>query len=190
MDQKRKKNIDANVKSILKNCSVDEIQFLGLLLTDVIQKSEGDIREFNQISIMEMLQDSEEEYFKGDENKFLSEIIWNKEELQYFVSQMQKNIIKQLQSEENIFSDEDIEKLRDFFTLEVLENCNANKKNSQIRKLIIALWCDRIVIFEECPGISKDINELILKLDEVLNKATLIGGLIEILDILQQYLKS
>lgn len=73
-----------------------------------------------------------------------------------------KNIIKQLQSEENIFSDEDIEKLRDFFTLEVLENCNANKKNSQIRKLIIALWCDRIVIFEECPGISKDISSFMI----------------------------
>ncbi len=85
MNQKRKENIDANVKSMLNNCSTDEIGFLGILLTDVIQKRE-EFMKLERDSLSSMLVDPNEEFFKGNERQFLLEIIYNEEELQYFVS--------------------------------------------------------------------------------------------------------
>lgn len=170
MNQKRKEEINSNVKAMLKNCSTDEIGLLGVLLTDVIQKKE-EIRNFERDNLMSMLVDPDEEFFKGEENQFLFEILSNEKELQYFVSSMQKNIVKELEAEENKFPDEDIEKLRDFFTLETLENLNVNKQNLQIRKLLIALWCDEKIIIEECCGISGQIDDLIKKINEFQSKA-------------------
>lgn len=169
MKEKRKEEINSNVKAILKNHSTDEIGFLGILLTNVIQKRE-EIMELERDSLMSMLADPDEEFFKGEENQFLSEILSNEKELQYFVSSMQKNIVKELESGESKFSDEDIEKLRDFFTLETLENLNVNKQNPQIRKLLIALWCDEKIIIEECHGISGQIDDLIKKINEFQSK--------------------
>lgn len=169
MKEKRKEEINSNVKAILKNHSTDEIGFLGILLTNVIQKRE-EIMELERDSLMSMLADPDEEFFKGEENQFLFEILSNEKELQYFVSSMQKNIVKELEAEENKFPDEDIEKLRDFFTLETLENLNVNKQNPQIRKLLIALWCDEKIIIEECHGISGQIDDLIKKINEFQSK--------------------
>lgn len=192
MNQKRKENIDANVKSMLNNCSTDEIGFLGILLTDVIQKRE-EFMKLERDSLSSMLVDPNEEFFKGNERQFLLEIIYNEEELQYFVSSMQKNIVKELETEENKFSDEDIEKLRDFFTLKTLENLNVNKQNPQIRKLIIALWCNENIIIEECYGISGQIDDLIEKINEFQSKSVLNCTLEKALDIiygLSEYLES
>lgn len=192
MNQERKENINANVKLMLKNCSVDEIGFLGILLTNVIQKRRK-MEELEQRNLMLMLCDQDEKFFKGDENQFLLRIIYNEEELQYFVSSMQKNIVEELETQENRFSDEDIERLRDFFTLETLENLNVNKQNTQIRKLIIALWCNENVIIEECYGISEQIDELIGKITEFQSKAVLNASLEKALDIitdLKEYLES
>ncbi len=192
MELKRKKDIDENVKKILKNTSTDEIGFLGILLTDVIQKREK-LLELEKESLISMLYDPNEEFFKDDEKQFLSEILNNEEELQYFVSAMQKNIVKKLEDEENTFSDEDIEKLRDFFTLEALEDLKVDKQNIQIRKLIIAVWCDENVIIEECYGISEQINELIEKITEFQSKAILNDSLEKALDVitnLKEYLES
>lgn len=192
MELKRKKDIDENVKKILKNTSTDEIGFLGILLTDVIQKREK-LLELEKESLISMLYDPNEEFFKDDEKQFLSEILNNEEELQYFVSAMQKNIVKKLEDEENTFSDEDIEKLRDFFTLEALEDLKVDRQNIQIRKLIIAVWCDENVIIEECYGISEQINELIEKITEFQSKAILNDSLEKALDVitnLKEYLES
>ena len=181
MNQKRKENIDANVKAMLKNCSTDEIGFLGILLTDVIQKRE-EFMEIGRDSLSSMLVDPNEEFFKGNERQFLLEIIYNEEELQYFVSSMQKNIVEELETEENKFSDEDIEKLRDFFTLETLENLKVNKQNLQIKKLITALWFNENIIIEECYGISGQIYDLIEKINEFQSKS--------VLNCLKEYLES
>lgn len=192
MKQKRKEEINSNVKAMLKNYSTDEIGFLGILLTDVIQKKE-EIRKLERDSLMSMLADPDEEFFKGEEKQFLSEILSNEKELQYFVSSMQKNIAKELEAEENKFPDEDIEKLRDFFTLETLENFNVNKQNPQIRKLIIALWCNENIVIEECHGISGKIDDLIEKINEFQSKALLNCSLEKALDIiygLKEYLES
>ena len=192
MTEKRKENINANVEYMLKNCSSEEIGFLGMLLTDIIRKREKS-SDFEKGYLMEILSDPNEGFFKGNENQFLSEILHNEEELQYFVSAMQKNIVKKLEDEETTFSDEDIEKLRDFFTLEALENLKADKKNMQIRKLIIALWCNENIIIEECYGISGQINELIGKLTEFQSKAILNDSLEKALDAitnLKEYLES
>ncbi len=192
MNQKRKENIDANVKAMLKNCSTDEIGFLGILLTDVIQKRE-EFMEIGQDSLSSMLVDPNEEFFKGNERQFLLEIIYNEEELQYFVSSMQKNIVEELETEENKFSDEDIEKLRDFFTLETLENLKVNKQNLQIKKLITALWFNENIIIEECYGISGQIYDLIEKINEFQSKSVLNCSLEKALDIiygLKEYLES
>jgi len=192
MKEKRKEEINSNVKALLKNHSTDEIGLLGVLLTDVIQKKE-EIRELERDSLMSMLADPDEEFFKGEENQFLSEILSNEKELQYFVSSMQKNIVKELEAEENKFPDEDIEKLRDFFTLETLENLNVNKQNPQIRKLIIALWCNENIVIEECHGISGQIDDLIEKINEFQSKAVLNCSLEKALDIiygLKEYLES
>lgn len=169
MKEKRKEEINSNVKALLKNHSTDEIGLLGVLLTDVIQKKE-EIRKLERDSLMSMLADPDEEFFKGEENQFLFEILSNEKELQYFVSSMQKNIVKELEAEENKFPDEDIEKLRDFFTLETLGNLNINKQNPQIRKLLIALWCDEKIIIDECYGISGQIDDLIKKINEFQSK--------------------
>lgn len=192
MELKRKKDIDENVKKILKNTSTDEIGFLGILLTDVIQKREK-LLELEKESLISMLYDPNEEFFKEHEKQFLSEILNDEEELQYFVSAMQKNIVKKLEDEENTFSDEDIEKLRDFFTLEALEDLKVDRQNIQIRKLIIAVWCDENVIIEECYGISEQINELIEKITEFQSKAILNDSLEKALDVitnLKEYLES
>lgn len=192
MNQKRKENIDANVKAMLKNCSTDEIGFLGILLTDVIQKREK-FMEIGRDSLSSMLVDPNEEFFKGNERQFLLEIIYNEEELQYFVSSMQKNIVEELETEENKFSDEDIEKLRDFFTLETLENLKVNKQNLQIKKLITALWFNENIIIEECYGISGQIYDLIEKINEFQSKSVLNCSLEKALDIiygLKEYLES
>lgn len=192
MELKRKKDIDENVKKILKNTSTDEIGFLGILLTDVIQKREK-LLELEKESLISMLYDPNEEFFKDHEKQFLSEILNDEEELQYFVSAMQKNIVKKLEDEENTFSDEDIEKLRDFFTLEALEDLKVDRQNIQIRKLIIAVWCDENVIIEECYGISEQINELIEKITEFQSKAILNDSLEKALDVitnLKEYLES
>lgn len=192
MNQKRKENIDANVKAMLKNCSTDEIGFLGILLTDVIQKRE-EFMEIGRDSLSSMLVDPNEEFFKGNERQFLLEIIYNEEELQYFVSSMQKNIVEELETEENKFSDEDIEKLRDFFTLETLENLKVNKQNLQIKKLITALWFNENIIIEECYGISGQIYDLIEKINEFQSKSVLNCSLEKALDIiygLKEYLES
>ena len=192
MNQKRKENIDANVKAMLKNCSTDEIGFLGISLTDVIQKRE-EFMEIGRDSLSSMLVDPNEEFFKGNERQFLLEIIYNEEELKYFVSSMQKNIVEELETEENKFSDEDIEKLRDFFTLETLENLNVNKQNLQIKKLITALWFNENIIIEECYGISGQIYDLIEKINEFQSKSVLNCSLEKALDIiygLKEYLES
>lgn len=192
MNQKRKENIDANVKAMLKNCSTDEIGFLGILLTDVIQKRE-EFMELERDSLSSMLVDPNEEFFKGNERQFLLEIIYNEEELQYFVSSMQKNIVEELETEENKFSDEDIEKLRDFFTLETLENLKVNKQNPQIKKMITALWFNENIIIEECYGISGQIYDLIEKINEFQSKSVLNCSLEKALDIiygLKEYLES
>lgn len=192
MNQKRKENIDANVKAMLKNCSTDEIGFLGILLTDVIQKRE-EFMKIGRDSLSSMLVDPNEEFFKGNERQFLLEIIYNEEELQYFVSSMQKNIVEELETEENKFSDEDIEKLRDFFTLETLENLKVNKQNLQIKKLITALWFNENIIIEECYGISGQIYDLIEKINEFQSKSVLNCSLEKALDIiygLKEYLES
>lgn len=192
MNQKRKENIDANVKAMLKNCSTDEIGFLGILLTDVIQKRE-EFMEIGRDSLSSVLVDPNEEFFKGNERQFLLEIIYNEEELQYFVSSMQKNIVEELETEENKFSDEDIEKLRDFFTLETLENLKVNKQNLQIKKLITALWFNENIIIEECYGISGQIYDLIEKINEFQSKSVLNCSLEKALDIiygLKEYLES
>lgn len=192
MNQKRKENIDANVKAMLKNCSTDEIGFLGISLTDVIQKRE-EFMEIGRDSLSSMLVDPNEEFFKGNERQFLLEIIYNEEELQYFVSSMQKNIVEELETEENKFSDEDIEKLRDFFTLETLENLKVNKQNLQIKKLITALWFNENIIIEECYGISGQIYDLIEKINEFQSKSVLNCSLEKALDIiygLKEYLES
>lgn len=192
MNQKRKENIDANVKAMLKNCSTDEIGFLGILLTDVTQKRE-EFMEIGRDSLSSMLVDPNEEFFKGNERQFLLEIIYNEEELQYFVSSMQKNIVEELETEENKFSDEDIEKLRDFFTLETLENLKVNKQNLQIKKLITALWFNENIIIEECYGISGQIYDLIEKINEFQSKSVLNCSLEKALDIiygLKEYLES
>ena len=98
MNQKRKENIDANVKALLKNYSTDEIGFLGILWTNVIQKRDK-FMEIGRNSLSSMLVDPKEEFFKGNERQFLLEIIYKEEELQYFVSSMQKNIVEELETE-------------------------------------------------------------------------------------------
>lgn len=192
MNQKRKEKINEHVKAMLKNCSTDEIGFLGILLTDVIQKKE-EIMKLERDSLISILADPDEEFFKGEENQFLSEVLNNEKELQYFVLSMQKNIVKELESGENKFSDEDIEKLRDFFTLETLENLKVNKQNPQIRKLIIALWCNENIIIEECYGISGQIDDLIEKITKFQSKAVFNASQEKTLDIiygLKEYLES
>ena len=76
---------------------------------------------------------------------------------------MQNNIVRELEENDRI-AVEEIEKLRDFFTVESLNECRLNKEKKAIRILITAVVFDEIIQFEEYRGISGRICDLITEL--------------------------
>lgn len=168
MNQKRKKDIDANVKLLLKKYSSEEIGFLGAILGNVIQEKKAMTKEQKNFLIL-MLNDPKEKFFLGEGTNVLSEIISEQEILRYFVVEMQRSILEDLESDTTVFTDKDVNYFKDFFTLKDLEEYGVNLQNTRIRKLIIFIWFDKTILLEEVWG-EKKIAELILKMDEELSK--------------------
>ena len=129
-----------------------------------VVKDCGDKLSANEIrEIREMADDPKDNDLPESVKQFLSSISNNPDEVKYFVSKMQNNIIRELEENDRI-AVEEIEKLRDFFTVESLAECRLNKEKQAIRILITAVVFDEIIQFEEYRGISGRICDLITEL--------------------------
>ena len=193
MNKKRREDIDANVKLLLKKYSSEEVGFLGAILGNVIQEKKAITKKERNI-LISMLNDPKEKFFLGEGSKVLSQIISEQEDIRYFVAEMQRSILKELDSNITIFTDKDVDYFKDFFTFKDLEEHGVNLQNSRIRKLIIFIWIDKTILLEEVWG-EKKIAELISKMDEKLSKTKENRNFKAILDSIssnyeQEYLNS
>lgn len=160
MNETRKLEIDTMVQSITKNLEPEKIGFIGVLLWSIVKKESEKLSSKEIEEIEKIANDPDDDYFPECVKKFLLEISNNPAEIKYFVSQMQNNIIKELESCNEI-SCEEIERLRDFFSMETLEKLNINRQDKNIRILIIAVCFDKTIPFEENRGLSEKIDNLI-----------------------------
>ena len=163
MNQKRKLEIDKMAEGVVKDLTPYKIGYIGILLWSIIEDgkdelSNGEIKEIRMIA-----NDSEDDILPMQVKKFLLSISNNIEEMKYFISRMQNNIIRKLEQNEEI-SAEEIERLRGLFTVESLKKYCVNRRSRAIRILVTAVAFDNFIQFEEYQGISKKICDLITEL--------------------------
>ena len=163
MNKTRKLEIDKMAENIVRKLTAENIGLIGVMLWSVV-KDCGDKLSANEIrEIREMADDPKDNDLPEPVKQFLSSISNNPDEVKYFVSKMQNNIVRELEENDRI-AVEEIEKLRDFFTVKSLAECCLNKEKQAIRILITAVVFDEIIQFEEYRGISGRICDLITEL--------------------------
>ena len=162
METKRIEEISKMAENIVKKLTPESIGHIGELFWSVVIEGKDDLSSEELREIETIANDPEDDAFPEPVKQFLLTIINNPIETKYFVSKMQECIVKDIEEDQRV-SDDEIEQVRDFFTIESLKNlrnCCSNRSNDNIKKLIIAVLLDEVITFEECPGISGRICEL------------------------------
>ena len=163
MNKIRKLEIVQMAEHIVRESTAEEIGYIGVLLWSVVKDGRDELSVKEIEEIQEMVDDPEDVRFPDIVEQFLLGISNNPEEVRYFVSIMQNNIMKELEENDRITAEE-IEELRNFFTVDYLKECCLDTEKQNIKILITAVVFDDIIQFEEYKGISRKICDLITQL--------------------------
>ena len=163
MNKTRKLEIDKMAENIVRELTAENIGLIGVMLWSVV-KDCGDKLSANEIrEIREMADDPKDNDLPEPVKQFLSSISNNPDEVKYFVSKIQNKIIEKLEKGNQITAEE-VEELREFFTVDSLKVRHLDTEKQNIKILITAVAFDDVIQFENYKGISRKICDLITEL--------------------------
>ena len=163
MNKTRELEIAQMAEHIVGELTAEEIGFVGVLLWSVVKEHEDELSDKEIRKIQKMAQNQRNTELPIQVKRFLLSISNNPDEVRYFVLIMQNKIIKELEENDRITAEE-IEELRNFFTVDYLKECCLDKEKQNLKILITAVVFDDIIQFEEYKGISRKICDLITQL--------------------------